>query len=149
VFCSSAQPRRIHSFFRVDRPERAARFDNLSPIITQPAVARQNFLTRWAYIYHGGAHGWVPLSRPVPSWGRPSFPFNKSLQFFTLLHKKGPLACSCAFEGSKSPLERESESGAPLPTDRRKGRFDFSRQTRVKLVPVYYGSAPRSAWQRL
>lgn len=120
---------------------------NLLPIITQPAVARsrQNFLTRWAYIYHDGAHGWDPLSRPVPSRGRPSFPFNKSLQFFTLLHKKGPLARSCAFEGSRSPpLERENESGAPLLTDRRKGRSDFSRQTRVKLVPVYYGNAPRS-----
>lgn len=36
-----------------------AHLDNLSPIITQPAVARtrQNFLTRWAYIYHGLAHG--------------------------------------------------------------------------------------------
>lgn len=138
---------RICSFIFSRRPvERTARFDNLSPIITQPAVARarQNFLTRWAYIYHSEARGWVPLSRPVPSRGRPSFPFNKSLQFFTLLHKRRPPACSCAFEGSGSPpLERKSESRAPLLTDWRKGRSDFSRQTRVKL-PVYYGNAPGS-----
>lgn len=116
---------RIHSFiFRVSRAaarvsarsHARAHLDNLSPIITQPAVARSSKLSYPMGIHISRrAHSRV-LSRPVPSSrGRPSFPFNKSLQFFTLLQEEGPQArASPALSRGRllSLSERESEVSA-------------------------------------
>ena len=108
---------RIRSFIFSHRPtERTARFDNLSPIITQPAVAcaRQNFLTRWAYIYHSGARGWPRCLVPCRSGGGQVFRLISRCNF-SPFSKRGPPTCSCAFEGSGSPpLERKSKNRGPL-----------------------------------
>lgn len=80
-----------------------------------------------------GHTGWVPLSRPVPSRGRPSFPFNKSLQFFTLLHKRGPPARSCVVEGSGSLLLSRGRARTGALFSRTEGRVDPTFPVKLAL----------------
>jgi len=95
--------------------------------------ARQNFLSRWAYIYQDGHTAGSRCLAPCRLGDRQVFRLISRCNF-SPFSPRGPPARSRAPEGwSCSPPGRVGEGEAPAS----EGRLDFSRQTRVKLVSVY------------